>query len=310
MPNTLAHIGLQGVLTRKLIDNTDLKWVYVGCIIPDFPWILQRVLISLIPGLNLYSLRSYVIIQSSLLFCLVLSAGIATHSNDFWKTFKILGINSFFHLFLDAFQTKFANGVQFFVPFNWSLANLGLFWPESIPTYTLTIFGLTYFFINWKRCTSTHTTLVVKSTFRISQTALILMVYIFTPLLLLNFPVSSNNHFMKTLRPDHDRTGEYIEFDRRGFKPNPNGDMLNTFANERIGINGIEYNKNATVSVRGTFISNEMIDVIEYHVHSTWFRNYASYLGLMLITLLWIWEPAYIKIRILTQKVKHNKEKQ
>jgi hypothetical protein len=42
VPNALAHLGVQGVATRALLRDADLKWVYIGCIIPDIPWILQR----------------------------------------------------------------------------------------------------------------------------------------------------------------------------------------------------------------------------------------------------------------------------
>ena len=310
MPNTLAHLGIQGLLTRKLIDNTDLKWVYVGCIIPDMPWILRRALESFIPALDPFTLHSYVIIQSSLLFCLILSACLATLSKDFWKTFMTLGINTLFHLILDAFQIKFANGVQFFVPFNWSLTNFGLFWPESLPTYTITALGLIYFIINWRHCTSNPTILILKPASRIIPTAIFLTLYIFTPLLLLDGPVNANNHYIKTLQSNHDRTGEYVEFDRRGFKSTPAGDTLDTFTNEKIGISGINYKANANVSIRGKFVSNKMINVIEYHVHSAWFRNYASYLGLILVTLLWIWKPVLRKIMILTQKPTHSRQKQ
>ena len=139
-------------------------------------------------------------------------------------------INSFFHLILDASQIKFANGVQFLVPFNWSLTNLGLFWPESFPTYIITTLGLIYIVINWRHCTSTPTTLIIRPASRIIQTSIFLTVYIFIPLLLLDGPVCSNNHFIKTLQPNHVRTREYVEFDRYGFKSNPDGDKIDTFS--------------------------------------------------------------------------------
>ena len=46
MPNTLAHLCVQGIATRSLIKDADLKWIYTGCVIPDVPWILQRVIRS------------------------------------------------------------------------------------------------------------------------------------------------------------------------------------------------------------------------------------------------------------------------
>jgi hypothetical protein len=35
MPNTLAHLGIQGVATLSWLKKADLKWIFIGCIIPD-----------------------------------------------------------------------------------------------------------------------------------------------------------------------------------------------------------------------------------------------------------------------------------
>ncbi len=144
MPNTLAHLGVQGFATRSLLKDADYKWIYIGCIIPDLPWILRRIVHFAFPGINLYDLSLYATVQSSFCFCLLLSIALAALSVNYWKTFAILGFNSFLHLFFDACQTKWANGVHFLAPFNWHLTNFGFVWPESFLTYILTIFGISY----------------------------------------------------------------------------------------------------------------------------------------------------------------------
>ena len=73
MPNTLAHFGIQGVATRMIIRNADLKWIIFGTIIPDIPWITNRILLTIVPSIDPINLRVYVIAQSSLFFCLILS---------------------------------------------------------------------------------------------------------------------------------------------------------------------------------------------------------------------------------------------
>ena len=100
VPNTLAHIGIQGLATRSIIKDADLKWVLVGCVIPDVPWIIQR-LARLVSEVNPYELRLYATVQSSFFFCLILSLLLSTLSKTYWKTFTILSINAFFHLILD-----------------------------------------------------------------------------------------------------------------------------------------------------------------------------------------------------------------
>ncbi len=78
MPNTLAHLFVQGVATRSLLRGADLRWICLGCVIPDLPWILQRVVWRLnLAVLSPYDLRLYVIVQSSLIACLVLCGAFA-----------------------------------------------------------------------------------------------------------------------------------------------------------------------------------------------------------------------------------------
>ena len=95
MPNTLAHLGVQSFTTRNIIRNADIKWIYLGCIIPDMPWIIQRLVRYANPDIDMYDLRLYAIVQASLLFCILLSLAFATISKYFWKTFIILSINYF-----------------------------------------------------------------------------------------------------------------------------------------------------------------------------------------------------------------------
>ena len=128
MPNTLAHLGIQGIATRSWFRNADLKWIFIGCVIPDLPWILQRLIWTGLPDIDRYDLRLFATAQSSLFFCLILSVALAALSKRFWKVFIILGINSLLYLLMDALQNKWANGVQFFAPFNWKMTNFDLFW--------------------------------------------------------------------------------------------------------------------------------------------------------------------------------------
>ena len=74
MPNTLAHLGIQGVATRAFIRTADVKWIFLGAVIPDIPWILQRLVRGTLPGVDLYELRLYATVQASLAVCLLAAA--------------------------------------------------------------------------------------------------------------------------------------------------------------------------------------------------------------------------------------------
>jgi hypothetical protein len=288
MPNTLAHLGVQGIITRSLLKDVDYKWVYLGCIIPDLPWILQRIVRSVYPDIDPYDLRLFVIIQSTLCFCLILSAAIATLSVNFWRVFAILGLNSFLHLFIDACQTKWANGVHFLAPFNWHLINFGLFWPESLPTYILTIFGIGYLLWNWRPAVVIPIHITWRPAIRLFALIAVVAVYFSLPLLLLDGPEGADNHFVKTLRTLHDRPGRHIELDRNSYISHPSGGAIRTFTGEELNVDDMRLDYSAPVSVKGSFVTEDKIQVSQYHVHSKWIRDGSSYLGLLLTFALFI----------------------
>jgi hypothetical protein len=278
--------------TRFLLKNADYKWIYLGCIIPDFPWILQRVVRYVYPGIDTYDLRLYVVIQSSFCFCILLSATFAALSVNYWRVFAILGINSFIHLFIDACQTKWANGVHFLSPFNWYLTNFGFFWPESLSTYLLTIFGIGYLVWNWCRAAIIPINLTYRTDRHLYVFFALIVAFFIFPFLLIDGPEEVDNHFIKTLRTHSDLPGRHVELDRNFYTFHPSGGTIRTFTGEELSVDGIRLDYSATVSVRGTFVTEDQIHVSQYHVHSKWFRDAFSYLGLSLVSILFIYALA------------------
>ena len=150
MPNTLAHLGINGLITRTAVKQSDLLLIYLGALIPDIPWIIQRAALALIPALNPYDLRLYCVILASLFFSIILSAALAYLVIDTKRTFMIFNLGSLMHLLLDSIEIKWANGVQLFAPFSWELFNSGFFWPENVSIYFITGFGFIYLIFQWK----------------------------------------------------------------------------------------------------------------------------------------------------------------
>lgn len=282
MPNTLAHIGIQGLATRSIIKDADYKWIYIGCIVPDAPWILQR-FVRVAFSVDPYDLRLYATVQSSFLFCIILSFLLATFAKQYWRVFIILSINSFLHLILDSLQMKWANGVHLFAPFDWQFINFGLFWPENVITYILTAFGILYFWMKWPDRVKSKAELA----FRPIPLILILLIYVSLPFLFLSGPEDADNHFVKTLRSVETREGKYIEVDRAKYITKNKKNMLRTYAKEEIEVEGINQNNSNNVSIKGTFIHNKLIRVSNYHTHHDIFRDIASYAGLLLVLFYW-----------------------
>ncbi len=287
MPNTLAHLGIAGVTTRSIIKSADLKWIYLGAIIPDLPWIFQRLGKVIIPDVSFYDLRLYVIIQSTYLFCLIAGLAISFFSKEYLRTFLILASGSLIHLLLDSLQKKWANGVHLFAPVNWDLFNLNLFWPESIPTYLITIFGLAYFIVTFKKGIKTPLNLVIRNIKKWIFALIVVSTYFIAPLYLIDQPRQANNHFVNTLENYDERPGKYFEMDRSGYRYEDGQAILRTFAGEDILLKNIDIKKSGTISIRARFIDKNTAEIIDYHIHSVLFRDGASYIGLLMIIIFW-----------------------
>ena len=95
------------------------------------------------------------------------------------------------------------------------------------------------------------------------------------------------------------RAGRYVEIDRISFIKNSEGDLLRS-SYEDIKVKGMAPDSSSTISVRGVFESDDCIRIDEYHIHNRWFRSSASYVGLVLVLLLWLYS---LSRGILSKKV-------
>jgi len=285
MPNTLGHLGVQAILTRSAFKKCDLIWIYLALLIPDIPWILQRTVKAFLPAVDLYDLRLYCVILSSLFFSLLLSAAAALISTDFKKVFGILSINVALHLILDAAETKWGNGIQLLVPFDWGMINFGFFWPESIPIYAITAIGLLYIFIKWREALE-PSNLIRFNAKKVIISAAILIIYLLVPILFIGEAEDANNHFINTLRNTDQHAGKYFEVDRGTYiRSNEGGKIITPFEGE-YNVTGKDLENSGTISIKAKFKSRDEIEIIDYHFHSAPLRDIPSYIGFLLIVIL------------------------
>ncbi|UCE63863.1 MAG: hypothetical protein JSU59_01510 [Nitrospirota bacterium] len=287
MPNMLAHIGAQGFLTRTLLPKADLKLILLGCFLPDVPWVLARVFQGLPFGIDPYAIRLYAITQASLFVTLFVCGAIAAVSVHPRRVFAILALNVVLHLLLDALQTKWANGVHLFAPFSWEILNFELFWPESMPTYVLTLLGLTFTVWLWRQGIEEPPALSPISLKKLIVSIGLFVMYWILPIIFLNEPLRENNHYVKTLQAKNERVGQYVEFDRVEYKKGVNEDLLVSFADEEIRIRNSQLGDSAQVSVRGRFVDSQTIEALAIHKHLCWFRDGSSYIGIVLLISMW-----------------------
>jgi hypothetical protein len=283
MPNTLAHLGVQALITRSLIRKADEKWIYVGAVLPDVGWILQRAAQRTLPGADAFDLRLYATVQTSLLVTLLLAAGVSLFTRRWRLTFAILALNAVLHLLLDACEIKWGNGVLLFAPFSWDLMSWGRFWPDAWPAQVLTVVGLAYVIATLRRAVTTPLGLCWPSPLRAVLAAVLVSAYLVLPWVLREGPLGADAHYVQSLRDPALRADAYVEFDRERFRPDAEGGTLEFFAPPPVRVTGIDLSRPATVSIRGRFIDERTLEVLEYYEHRGVNRDMPTVLGLVLV---------------------------
>jgi hypothetical protein len=284
VPNTLAHIGIQGPLNSLFGKGTSPQWMLLGCIIPDIPWILQRIL-KLVPGIDPYTLRLYSLNQASLFFCLFMAAALALSTRRTLHIFLLLSLNCLLHLFLDATQIKWANGVQLMVPFSWSMLRFDWFWPEHLSYNTATMAGLLFLAFNWRKIAATDLEIARPTAGKTTIILCLLLFYSAGPFLFFKQALAADNHFCRTLMGQSERVGKNIELDRVLFSSETKS--VRPFSGKTFSLHGPLPDTSGLISVQGYFIASNTIQVARYHQHNQ-YRAMTTSLGLLLIAALWV----------------------
>lgn len=293
MPNTLAHFGAQGPLARLTGVRVDARWVLLGCILPDVPWIARRAVSALAGGVvDPVALRLYAIVQASLLFSVALAGALALLSARPRPVFLVLALGALLHLLLDAAQTRWGNGVHLFAPATWQSVNFGWFWPESGVTVALVAGGAAYLGWEWRWGPRGPGGRVPAAFDRAKAgaAALLAVGYLSAPPVFFGDVLASGSHSLDALVDVEDRVGREVELDRVDYEPGGAGGG----PAGRLEVTGGELRASgrlppgaATVSVRGAFVDRRTVRVTEYHVHRSGERDLASYVGLALLAAVW-----------------------
>lgn len=286
MPNTLAHLGVQGVVTRAVVRGADPKWVYLGAIIPDIPSILQRAVRAFVPGVDPIGLRSYAVAQSSLMSCLLLCCALATLSRQPKRILLVLSLNSLLHLLFDALETKWGNGVNIIAPFSWDPWNLGLFWPDSWLAHLLAAWGLVYVLVLWTRRSGIGVGVRWPHARGLLVAAATLTLYLVLPLSATPGVKAADAHSIATVERPCVDCG--VAFDRVRYHAGPVEDSLHIWAKRSYAVRGERLDHSATVSVRGVFRDSVTVEIDHLHEHRGLSRDLPSYLGLLLVLLIWL----------------------
>jgi len=282
LPNTLIHIAAQAPISRGLFPKIGIPWILAGTLIPDIPWILQRVLTTWQLA-DPYQVRLYVTIQASLVFCLLLSLAISSLHRKPIALFLLLAVNSLMHLLLDALQIKWGNGVHLAAPLNWQTTHLGLIWPEHIIGYTVTLLGVVY--LAMKLQTILGEGFSSRQPPRWKTAVIPLVFYFLLPFMFMNQLQHSNTNYLQTLKETETRTGKEIEFDR-AFYSKEKG-TVTVFTGEALSVAGSLPEESGTISLKGEFVDPQTIRSMDFHQHNH-YRDTASKVGIFLTLAIWL----------------------
>ena len=285
MPNTLVHFAAQGAASHGLWRRVDPRWVYLGCLLPDLPWILRRAVVGLSLPADTFDLRLYTMAQASLAGTLLLCAALAAVTVAPRLVFAVLGLNTLLHLLLDATELKWGNGVHLLAPFSWRMTGFDLLPGESPVYLALALAGALLVAVEVARPRGAPAGFDLRPS-RLAAAGGLLAAYFLFPLPFLGAVEASDSYSVKTLREVSARAGRAVGLDRTAFLATPAGGLVQLWTGERVRATGPLPDHDATVSLYGTFLAPDVLRVDRLFEHRR-DRDWPSYLALVLLGLVW-----------------------
>jgi hypothetical protein len=285
MPNTLVHFAAQGAVSRGVWPRLDARWIYLGCLLPDLPWILRRAVVALGLPVDAFDLRLYTMALASLAGTLLLCAALASVAAAARLVFVVLGANALLHLLLDATELKFGNGVHLAAPFSWRMTSFDLVPGESLVYVVLAAAG--GLLVLWELTRPRNAVVsFVRSPPRVAASAAFLVAYLLFPMPFLGAIQSSDSYSVKTLREVDARPGRTVRIDRTAFHAMPGGGVVHLWTGEDVRATGELPARDATISLQGTFLAPDVLRIDRLFVHRQ-NRDWPSYVALVMLALLW-----------------------
>lgn len=286
MPSTLVHFATQGALSRGLWRRLDARWLYLGCLLPDVPWIVRRAVVAFGLPLDAFDLRLYTMAQASLAGTLLLCGALAVLTAAPRVIFAVLGLNALLHLLLDACEVKWGNGVHLLAPFSWRMASFELVGGESPVLPLLAVAGALLLAWEIARRPRTLTPFDPRPR-RLAVAAAFAAAYFAAPFAFLGAIEATDSYSVKTLRQRELRPGREVRFDRTAFVRTPAGAAVEIWTGERLRAVGLLPEHDALVSFQGTFLTPDSVRVDRVVLHEA-NRDWPSYVALLLLALVWI----------------------
>lgn len=285
MPNTLVHFAAQGPASRGLWPRLDPRWIYLGCLLPDVPWILRRAVVAFALPVDPIDLRLYTMAQASLAGALLLCAALAVATVAPRLVFAVLGLNALLHLLLDATEIKWGNGVHLLAPLSWRMTSFNLVPGEGTVMLSLSVAGALLAAWELARPRRPAVGFDLRPR-RLAAAGALFAAYLAAPIPFFGAIEATDSYSVKTLREVERRPGRSVDFDRTAFLSTPAGGLIEIWTGERLRVTGATPGHDARVSLHGTFLEPDLVHIdrlVEHHRD----RDWPSYFALALLALLW-----------------------
>ena len=303
MPGTFVHLGVQlggaGLAARGRLGRDAACWTVLGCLVPDLPWIAQRalrpLLLGRVDGELFYSLRLHAVVQSSLLFSLVLATALALLWARPGRAWQWIAVGCLGHLLLDALQIKWANGVVLAAPISWRTLRFDLFWPESPWSLLPTLFGVAvwlYWMIRlWRRGgPGLELARGAARRRRLGVGLVLLVVWSLGPLAFLGAAQRDGVHYVEVLRQTERRPGRTVEIARAAYGVDAEGPWVRTMTEEVLRVPGLErwpglldpgVAARSRLSLRGRFVDAATLEPLAARRHPVGVRAGGGLAGVL-----------------------------
>jgi hypothetical protein len=286
MPNTLVHFAAQGAASRGAWPRLDARWIYLGCLLPDLPWILRRAVVAFGLPADSFDLRLYTMALASLAGTLLLCAALAAVTAAARLIFVVLGANALLHLLLDATELKFGNGVHLAAPLSWRMTSFDLV-PGESPVY-MVLAAAGALLVAWELSRPRKAIVAFAwSPPRLAASAAFLAAYLAFPLPFLGAIQASDSYSVKTLREVDARAGRMVRLDRTAFHATPGGGVVHLWTGEDVRATGARPAHDAVVSLEGTFLAPDVLRIDRLFVHRQ-NRDWPSYVALVMLVAVWV----------------------
>jgi hypothetical protein len=281
LPSLMVHYGTTLLAGWPVRHQSVTTALLLGATWPDVPWMALRVLDLWSPDELRIPLRLYAQAFHTPLMCLwggLIFACFMQRPRP--QALAFIGA-AWFHLVLDAFQTRYGNGVALLYPFSWRVYDFELFWPDgTIGLILLAMSTAVVLHAFWKGLEPLH----LRRPSWLRVTALTLG-YLLMPLATWHAAFDANVFNALFIYFPSALEGKEVGFERNALvssKP----PRLRTWYDHHLALDQVpdEARPGDVVSLRGTYGEGQL-KVRQFHIHSLDLHSTPSIVAFVMLVL-------------------------